>query len=310
MSSRLIRGVEALLLLGVALWAWRFILTLPDRLPSSGDYAALSAVLAREAKPGDVLLLHPWWAEKARLFAPAQLPVVGYLGSDGDDLEEYQRIWVLSQPELPRNDEHGFQVAFSRDRVSELNPQRFGNLRLERFRNGRYHPPLLSSDDGVVQPAALTVETGQDRAVCTGSGGQVSCPGGAFAKGTAWHEVHYRPLRCLWIHPPPAPSLLTLTLPVDSAAAQVRVEAGLFWEHAAKRDPKLTPVTLSLEGATSPAEIRIEPGDERLQRIERPLPSAGAQGLTVRVETRNPEAREICLRWRLYGRPPLPGALR
>lgn len=88
-------------LLLVALLSLLFHLRLPGRLPSEGDYRAVAERLKAEARPGDAVLLFPWWAERARLFVPPEVPVYGYLGSDKDDLAAHSRIWVLGQPELP-----------------------------------------------------------------------------------------------------------------------------------------------------------------------------------------------------------------
>ena len=66
------------------------------------DYQAVAAVLESEGKPGDVVLLHPWWTERARIYVPERVPVVGYQGSESDPLELHPRIWVLSQPRMDR----------------------------------------------------------------------------------------------------------------------------------------------------------------------------------------------------------------
>ena len=43
-------------------------------------------LLAAERQPGDVVLLAPWWTERARIFVPEGLPVVGYA-------EGYRASW-------------------------------------------------------------------------------------------------------------------------------------------------------------------------------------------------------------------------
>jgi len=267
-------------------------------------------LLAKEALPGDVLLLFPWWAERARLDAPPGLPVVGYLGSDGDDLEEHPRIWLLAQPSLPHAKRTSFDEKFLPGRVLEGEPRSFGTLRLERFRNDRYRPPLLSSTEGTPAASSISVEMpGSGPLPCAAQGGRIACPGGAFVQGPEWHEVFFRPLRCLWVHPPPAPARLVLALPEDSLANRAELEVGIFWEHAAKRERGLSPVKVTLEGAAFPAAVRLLPGNEAagLQKLERPLVPGGAHGVRVAVRTDNPTSRELCLRWRLYGPPPPPG---
>ncbi len=305
---RSLRWLEALLLLSSAIAAWLFYLRLPHHLPTPADRAAVAKQLANEARPGDVLLLFPWWTERARLDAPPGLPVVGYLGSEKESLETHPRIWLLSQPELPGANGDAFQEHFRPGRSSEGAPRSFGTFRLERFRNERYRPPLISSTDGTPALTSVSLDgAGFESGPCTADGGRISCPGGAFVQGPEWHEVRFRPLQCLWVHPPPAPARLVLTLPEDSIAASVRVDVGIFWEHAAKREAALRPVAITLEGAAALASISLPPGEEGLQTIEQRLLPGGAHGVRLTVQTENPESRELCLSWRLYGSPPPAG---
>ena len=90
---------EAALLVAVGALSLTFDFRLPARLPSKSDYRQLASVLEAEAQPGDVLLVYPWWAERARLFVPDSLPVVGCLGSEHNPLVDHPRIWVLAQPD-------------------------------------------------------------------------------------------------------------------------------------------------------------------------------------------------------------------
>src|SRR5260370_27795983 len=103
---------EWAILLVVALGALYFQLSLPGMLATEQAYREVAAVLANEGREGDVVLLHPWWTERARLFVPKAIPVVGYLGSDGDPLSSYSRIWWLAQPRLPRSDLCGCERGF------------------------------------------------------------------------------------------------------------------------------------------------------------------------------------------------------
>ncbi len=93
---------EGTLLVAVAVLCLAFQLWLPSTHVAEADYQAAAQVLASERQPGDVVLLVPWWTERARIFVPEGLPVVGYQGSDADSLDRYPRIWVLSEPHKPR----------------------------------------------------------------------------------------------------------------------------------------------------------------------------------------------------------------
>jgi hypothetical protein len=107
-----VNRAEGSILVAVAVLAIGFQLWLPTTHVAETDYQAVASVLASEQQPGDVVLLVPWWTERARIFMPDGLPVVGYIGSDSDALERHPRIWVLSEPHLPRAGIGAFEDVF------------------------------------------------------------------------------------------------------------------------------------------------------------------------------------------------------
>src|SRR5262249_9500129 len=137
----------ALALVLVALYGLGFQLKLPRAFPSDADYRAVAERLARERAPGDVVLLHPWWTERARLFVPPELPVLGYLGDSSADPLAHPRTWVLADRELPRTPEADFRRGCLPDRTPLAEPRRFGPLTVTPFRNGRARKILLSADE-------------------------------------------------------------------------------------------------------------------------------------------------------------------
>ena len=104
---------EGLTLFAVALGCLLFQLWLPTTHVAEADYQAVASVLNAERQPGDVVLLAPWWTERARIYVPEGIPVVGYQGSEGDALERSARIWVLAQPSQPYAGLGAFEEAFS-----------------------------------------------------------------------------------------------------------------------------------------------------------------------------------------------------
>lgn len=74
---------------------------LPGRLPASRDWAALRALLEREARPGDVVALSPAWAERAREVLPASVPVLAARRYAGEDLLGVRRVWLVSLTRAP-----------------------------------------------------------------------------------------------------------------------------------------------------------------------------------------------------------------
>src|SRR4029078_12276876 len=92
------------------------------------DYRAVAGALASARAPGDVVLLHPWWTERARLSLPPYLPVVAYLGDTTDDLLEHPRIWVLANERLPRTPDTDFRRNFLPDRTQAGEPRQLRPL--------------------------------------------------------------------------------------------------------------------------------------------------------------------------------------
>jgi hypothetical protein len=76
-------------------------LSLPGRLPTHRDWAAVVALVERDARPGDALVLSPPWAERARERLPASIPVLAHARYDAEDLVGVRRVWVLSLDRAP-----------------------------------------------------------------------------------------------------------------------------------------------------------------------------------------------------------------
>ena len=137
--------VQLLLLVGAAAWGAAFQVRLSGVQVPDADLESAAQVLAREAQPGDVVLLYPWWTERARLFVPAGLPVVGHIHSDDEPLEDHPRVWLLATPELPRADLPGFERRHMTDRVRLGEPRQLGKVSLSLWKNGLYRAPRFSA---------------------------------------------------------------------------------------------------------------------------------------------------------------------
>ncbi|HET8541105.1 MAG TPA: hypothetical protein VFL83_14620 [Anaeromyxobacter sp.] len=74
---------------------------LPSRLPSARDWDAVRTLVARDARPGDAVLLSPPWAERAREVLPATAPVLSRARWSGEDLLGVRRVWLISIPRSP-----------------------------------------------------------------------------------------------------------------------------------------------------------------------------------------------------------------
>lgn len=295
--------LQTALLVAAALYALFFHLTLPSKLPEEDAYPRLVQHLGEHARPGDVVLLFPWWTERARLFVPEHLPVVGYVGSDADPLVRHPRIWVIAQPDLPRADVAGFEDAFLPQRTRVDEPLRFGGLELSLYENGRHREVLWSASDAVEQGAARVFIERADgrRTECRRSGDAWRCPGGGHMYvRTEWHEVFYEPRRCVYAHPPGGDARLVIDFEgVPSGGEELLLEAGILWEHAVKR-AGITSTFVRLEpGAPSSdasAEVELAPGREgfvnaRLAPMTDPAPG----GLRLSLRAQNADARQVCL---------------
>ncbi len=284
----------------VALLALGFQAWLPGVLPKDGDELAVADVLAKEAQPGDVVLLHPWWTDRARLFLPERLPLVGYLGDEGDPLLEHPRIWVLSQPALPRTNQAAFADGFLPGRTP-LGPERhFGPLVLRLYQNGRSRPVRFSAVDALTNASAAVELPGAGRTACTREGTAFRCPGGARVEASL-HEVLYQPARCLLVVPPGGPGALELTFEGIPEASEVRLEAGIIWEHAWKHGSQWTPLQAELADAdtgASLAHLTVQPGTEGFVAAEAP---GGARRWRLRVQSDNAHEREACIVLRALG---------
>ncbi|XXF76475.1 hypothetical protein P2318_25970 [Myxococcaceae bacterium GXIMD 01537] len=287
------------LLLAVALACLVFQLRLPARLPSEADYEAVRAHLQAHARPGDAVLLSPWWAERARLYVPPGVPVYGYLGSDRDDLVAHPRVWVLSQPDLPRTDEEGFRTAFLPNRVPQGEPLRAGPLTLGLYGNGRHRPrPFIASEAHARARVYLESPEG-NRRDCPFDGRVHRCSGPPHLYvAPEWHELLYQPRRCLWMHAPGGKDRLVAEFDGVPAGTALRLEGGIIWEQAWQKDPAFTTTHLGVDDAATGErlmEVALPPGLEGVQHAERALPPGPARTVKVWVQSDNSDRRQVCL---------------
>lgn len=229
-----------------AAWAWIFAVavavaglhglwfqaTLSGRLPSPGDWRAVSAVLASEARPGDAVALAPAWAERAREVLPsrfpswpqARLPILAlpsYAEAD-EDLAGVRRVWLVSLPDVPGG--RGSAAAqLARRSTRPDPPQRIGQLELARFDLRTPLLPLWSLADRPVAP-------GQDATL-----------------RREIREVGFLPRDCLVARfPGPAPAPLVLRLDDPPLGAALRGHVGLVG-YPAREAPPVT-VRLRVDG--------------------------------------------------------------
>lgn len=302
--TRGVRWLEAALLVAAALWGLHFQLTVGSTHIPEADYRAVAQAVAQDARPGDAVLLYPWWTERAREFLPKTVSVVGYLGSDTDDLSEHPRIWLLAAPELPKSDLPSFLRAFTQRRTllpfgGQAGARRFGKLSLALYRNDRARPVLWSAVDHLAEAKVYLQHPDGHREDCRFAGGIFRCPGN-LTVSAGWHEIFYQPRRCLFMHAPGGPTRLVAQFDVP-AAPTLRLSSGIVWEHAWKHDARLTPYDVTVAGAGVLGALRIPVGKEGLLSKDLPFVTsegagaAGPRAVAVSVQSDRFEERDGCV---------------
>jgi hypothetical protein len=301
------RGLRALPLLELAalvtaaLLALLFHIRLPGRLPDEAAYRQVAAHLLAHARPGDAVVLHPWWTDRARLYLPPALPLWSDVHNAERDYVESPRLWLLAQPELPRADAAGFMQRFLPGRTPEGAPVRFGTLELTAYHNGRHRPAAFRATQSAASARVYLedLRTGA-RTACPWDGRAHRCPGPSHLYvAPEWREIDFAPAHCLWMHAPGGPVRLVAEFADVPAAALLRLEGGIVGEHAAQRSGRLTPAHLGVEDAStgdSLLRLSLPPGTEGLQRADRAgLPGEGPRTLRVWTQSDLADLRWVCL---------------
>lgn len=299
LRSRWNRG-EGLLLLAVGVFALVFQLWLPTTHVDDADYQAVAKTLEAERQPGDVVLLAPWWTERARIYVPEGLPVVGYLGSDGDDLPRNPRIWVLSEPRLPRNRLGAFWDAFNPGRTAVGQARTFGNLHLQLFTNGRVKPVVFDAADSLADTRVYLEGADGQRQPCAWNGTGARCANGKTV-AREWHDVHFVPHRCVRMDAPGGPvrQVVEFTTP---GAGTLDVKAGYVWEWAAAKEGVTSSVvTAEIDGRVT--NLELPAGVEKLHAAP-PLPVNASSRVRLTLQSQNPNARVVCVLATVFGGAP------
>lgn len=284
---------EWILIASVGVWAVWFQVHLPSRLPSDEDYRRLAVELKAEIKAGDVVLLEPWWTEKARLFLSSFAVVTGYWGSDRDDLVQFSRIWKVEQPNLPGNPTKAFDSAFLPERVQQGPPRKLGALELTLFLNGRHRPFFFSASKSLSDRFHTAyIEAGE-------KGGRHRIP---IAVATEWHEIAYAPHRCIFLRPPGGKARAVVEFPEVPPGSTWRLEAGYVWNRGSivvsPSGFPLTPVELGADDAVTGEtlmRLNLPVGVQGNQHAERVPPRLSSKGINLWIKSENPESRETCV---------------
>lgn len=284
----------AALFAGVGAWCLWFQLWLPGQLPTEENFRALAQAVDAEAQAGDVVLLFPWWAEHARMFIPERVRVVGYQGSDGDDLETHPRIWVLGQPRLPGSGMAAFHAAFDARRTPVGETRFFGPLTLALYTNGRASKVAFSAVDSLASARVFLRGADGDERPCIWDGRQHRCQNGSVV-AVEWHDIKFQPRQCIRFYPPGGSTQLVAEFAGLPATSSWLLSAGMIWDRGWFHHPGLTVTHIELKaGGQRLGGIALPPGLEGRQRT---TISGTPQGTTVAMTSQsdNPELRESCV---------------
>ncbi|BDG05774.1 serine/threonine-protein kinase [Anaeromyxobacter oryzae] len=207
---------------------------LPDRLPAAMDWAALRALVERDARPGDALALSPAWAERARLAAPGTVPVLTPASWADDDVPGVKRAWLVSAPRAP-----GFSWRTEKALLARASrndpPIPLGALEVTRYELAAPELPLAFLPDRL---SRAEVQLGD--APCARDGVGFRCPtadGGTVEVVRTMREVGGAPRPCLTAPAEAgAGAPLTITFPALPIGRTLRGHAGIAGDPARARD--------------------------------------------------------------------------
>lgn len=232
---------------------------LPSRLPGPLDWHAAGALLARDARPGDALVVAPAWLERAREVAPQGVPVVAAARLDGERLPGVARAWLLSAPDAPRAGWDA-ETALAR-RAARADAQRLGALEVIRFDLSDPVLPLASLAGRPPPPAVA-----------------------------ALREAGGLPRRCLLFTPTPG-------APLALAFPATRLGRSLAGHAALLPGPGGAPVRLAflVDGAEVGA-LEVRPGDGWLAwQVDTSHAAFGVHEVAVVATSAGDPARPVCL---------------
>jgi hypothetical protein len=165
---------------------------LARRLPSALDWRALTALLERDARPGDLVAIFPPWLERAREAVPARLPLLATSALDAEWLPGARRVWLVAAVGVTT---FGARLPLS-SRAAATDTQDLGRLRVTR----------LDLDAPVLPLGSLAELAGAP---------------------TRWRDVDGVARRCLELASPPAASA-RLELPLLSVGGALAGHAALL----------------------------------------------------------------------------------
>jgi hypothetical protein len=290
--QRLVAFIAAAVVATTALVSILFWLRLPSRLPTDADYEKANELIASQLKPGDIIVLAPFWAQRGRQFLTAAPTYAGY-DLEGDKYPGTHRQWLVALADAPR-------VSLSEIRETLLGRgssagagQRIGGLWVEPF--AIEGPKSLYSFLDHADDALVTIGGSRNEVCRDLPRGLHQCSHGDWNRVQAgWHEMDERPVHCVWAHPVGQDPVQITYRDVPIPAGSHFTGWGAFVGQAAAT-PNGAPVKMDVQVEGQPATSVTFDNRFGKQPFEQSL-SQGAEKATVTLSVTTPNAgmRHFC----------------
>jgi hypothetical protein len=264
---------------------------LAGRLPSGLDWRAAAAVLDRDSRPGDVVVVAPAWAERARGELPARVPVFSLPRYAQEPLLGVRRVWLVSLSEAPLGGGPIAHDVAARAAVSG-DSQRLGALTVTRYDLAEPSRALAFLPDRL---ASAEVKSGE--APCARSGPTtLSCPGeGAQRIAREVREVAGAPRTCISAPPGSAQTgPVSFAFPSTPMGLLLRGGAGVVGRLPS---PSRAPIRFAVQvDGEEVAAVELPAGAPTWKPFETRTGAMSGEShlVTVVLSTAEPAGRTVC----------------
>ena len=292
--SRIVGGLALVLVAGSGLYGTGFWLT-HDPGPPAEAFGPAAEVIRRAHQPGDLIVLAPFYATRAREQLGDLLPV-SPRDPLNEDLGPHPRIWIFglfgAAEELrPRLLQVGLQLEESLTPSPGIVVDRYRNLRREEvvydFTARLADARVFHEKDGARVPCNKW-----EQVPGPGGRGKWVCPYDSewFYVGPEWHYMDDEQRYCLWAHPPSQGRLL-IEYPRVPLTGRLTGRAGHTLNGSVRaKAPIDFDVTV---GEALPQRFTL-PLEERWRPVGLVTPTTGTTTVSFAVSTSNAGINHFC----------------
>src|SRR5262249_19739196 len=148
----------------------------------------------------------------------------------------------------------------------------------------------FSAADEIANAHVYLDSANGQRTDCPFDGHAHRCPFGNLYVAAEWHEIHFSPQRCLWMHPPRGATRLVAEFSTVAGWNQLVLRGGLVWDREYLRQGSSAHVRVETGEGRTLIDLNIPPATPGLQRVEVPGDAKMAtRTLRLIVSSENPE---------------------